>query len=87
MIFIDCGDGNPDDYDIEFAKKLRTMLDESKDENCTNRNEVKMTDIEKHIEDIPDELVTLFVKVFGKMDGWENITIKDFLDVIEKEFR
>ena len=30
MIFIDCGDGNPDDYDIEFAKKLRTMLDESK---------------------------------------------------------
>lgn len=43
-----------------------------------------MTDIEKHIEDIPDELVRLFVKVFAKTDGWENITIKDFLDVIEK---
>ena len=43
-----------------------------------------MTDIEKHIENIPDELVKLFVKVFAKTDGWENITIKDFLDVIEK---
>ena len=43
-----------------------------------------LVDIEEHIEDIPDELVKLFVKVFAKTDGWENITIKDFLDVIEK---
>lgn len=38
MIFIDCGDGNPDDYDIEFAKKLQTMLDEpsEEDNSCAN---------------------------------------------------
>ena len=44
-----------------------------------------MTDIEKHIEEISDELTKLFVKIFAKIDGWENITIKDFLDVIEKD--
>lgn len=43
-----------------------------------------MTDIEKHIENIPDELTKLFVKIFAKTEGWENITIKDILDVIEK---
>jgi hypothetical protein len=33
MIFIDCGNGNPDDYDSEFAKELQTMLDELSEED------------------------------------------------------
>lgn len=28
MIFIDCGDGNFDDYDVEFTEELKAMLDE-----------------------------------------------------------
>ena len=29
MIFISCGNGNPDNYDSEYAKELQTILDES----------------------------------------------------------
>ena len=32
MIFIDCGDGNSDDYDVEFAKELKAMLDKLSEE-------------------------------------------------------
>lgn len=32
MIFIDCDDVNSDDYDVEFAKELKAMLDESSEE-------------------------------------------------------
>lgn len=33
MIFIDCGNGNPDDYDSKFAEELKVMLDELSEED------------------------------------------------------
>ena len=33
MIFIDCGDGNSDDYDSKFVKELKVMLDELSEED------------------------------------------------------
>lgn len=34
MIFISGGQGNPDNYDSEFASELQTMLDELSDNDC-----------------------------------------------------
>lgn len=39
MIFIDCGNGNPDDYDSEFAEKLKAMLDELSEEDTRSETE------------------------------------------------
>lgn len=36
MIFIDCGNGNPDDYDVGFAEELQTMIDELSEEKGDN---------------------------------------------------
>ena len=45
MIFIDCGNGNPDEYDIKFIKNISVMLDEmrakTEQEKENDHNKVK----------------------------------------------